>query len=91
MKENADLPQTQTETAAQPTAPAQSLFRRILAPTDFSHESEIAVDYAVEIARPMHAQLTLLHVLLERSPSTAPCADFRMESGTKRKKRQRKS
>ena len=45
----------------------QSLFSRILAPTDFSHQSEIAVDYAIELARPMHAQITLLHVLPDRS------------------------
>ena len=67
MKETANLPETQTETAAQSTAPAQSLFSRILAPTDFSNKSEIAVDYAIELGRQMHAQLTLLHVLPERS------------------------
>ena len=67
MKETANLPETQTETAAQSTAPAQSLFSRILVPTDFSNKSEIAVDYAIELGRQMHAQLTLLHVLPERS------------------------
>ncbi len=67
MKETANLPETQTETAAQPTAPAQSLFSRILAPTDYSNRSETAVNYAIELGRQMHAQLTLLHVLPERS------------------------
>jgi nucleotide-binding universal stress UspA family protein len=55
------------ETAAHPSAPLEPAFRRILAPTDFSHRSEIAVAYAVEIARKMHGQLTLLHVFPEPS------------------------
>jgi nucleotide-binding universal stress UspA family protein len=76
MKETANLPKTQTETSAQPTAPAQFLFSRILAPTDFSHKSEIAVDYAVELARPMHAQLTLLHVFPERSAFDSAMREF---------------
>jgi nucleotide-binding universal stress UspA family protein len=67
MKETANLPETRTQTAAQSTAPAQSLFNRILALTDFSNKSEIAVDYAIELGRQMHAQLTLVHVLPERS------------------------
>lgn len=67
MKETADFPDRRTETEAQPTARALHLIRRILAPTDFSHRSEIAIDYAVELARRMSAQLTLLHVLPEPS------------------------
>jgi universal stress protein A len=43
------------------------VFRHILVPTDFSWRSEVAIDYAVEIARKMHAQLTLLHVRPEPS------------------------
>lgn len=65
MKETAELPSTQRESKVQPSTDSQPVFRRILAATDFSHRSEAAVDFAVELARPMHAQLTLLHVLPE--------------------------
>lgn len=68
MKETTQLIDSRTETAAHPQTPLEPLFWRILAPTDFSHRSEIAVAYAVELARKMHGQLTLLHVLPE------PCA-----------------
>jgi universal stress protein A len=66
MKETAKLPVTQIETAERVTAP-QPVFARILALTDFSQRSQAAVEYAVELARPMHARLTLLHVLPEPS------------------------
>src|SRR5580704_17805599 len=67
MKETAHLSEEHTETASPHNAPAQRLFSRILAPTDFSHRSEAALDYAVKLARRMHGQLTILHVLAERS------------------------
>ena len=67
MKQTANFPNTQTETAMRPIGHALPLFRRILVPTDFSQRSEIAIDYAVELARRMNAQLTLLHVLPEPS------------------------
>jgi universal stress protein A len=67
MKETADFTDTQRGTAVQPSAQPQPLFRRILVPTDFSHRSEVAVGYAVELARKMHGQLTILHVLPEPS------------------------
>jgi universal stress protein A len=40
---------------------------RILAPTDFSPNSERAVDYAIQLARRLGAKLTLLHVVPEPS------------------------
>ena len=62
MKETANSPVTQTETAE--TVIAQQLAStRILALTDFSHRSQAAVEYAVQLAKSMHARLTLLHVL----------------------------
>jgi nucleotide-binding universal stress UspA family protein len=67
MKQTASLSENQTETAAQDTAPALPLFGRILAPTDFSLRSEAALDYAVQLARRMQGQLTILHVLPEPS------------------------
>jgi universal stress protein A len=66
MKEKTKLPITQNETAESVTAP-QPVFTRILALTDFSHRSQAAVEYAVQLARSMHARLTLLHVLPEPS------------------------
>jgi universal stress protein A len=67
MKQTANFPDTQTESAVQTTAHSLALFRRILVPTDFSQRSALAIDYAVELARRMNAQLTLLHVLPEPS------------------------
>ena len=54
-------------TAAVPKDLAQPVFSHILVPTDFSHRSEAAVSYAVQLAKQTHAQLTLLHVLPEPS------------------------
>jgi magnesium and cobalt exporter, CNNM family len=42
-------------------------FNSILAPTDFSPNSEKAVDYATELARRLGARLTLLHIIPEPS------------------------
>jgi len=85
MKETVDLPDTQTETASQPTAQAQPVFSRILVPTDFSHRSEAAVDYAVELARRMHAHLTLLHVLPEPSALDYTMGGFPQEEWDQQK------
>jgi nucleotide-binding universal stress UspA family protein len=53
--------------AAAPRDLAQPVFRHILVPTDFSHRSEAAVSYALQLAKQAHGQLTLLHVLPEPS------------------------
>jgi universal stress protein A len=66
MKETAKLLVAQTRTAETIIAP-QPVVTRILALTDFSHRSQAAVEYAVQLARSMHARLTLLHVLPEPS------------------------
>ena len=47
---------------------------RIVAPTDFSPNSERAVEYAVQLARHLGAKLTLLHVVPEPS-----ALDYSME------------
>lgn len=49
-------------------------FNRILAPTDFSSNSENAVAYAIQLARQLGAKLTLLHVVPEPS-----AVDYSME------------
>jgi nucleotide-binding universal stress UspA family protein len=66
MKETAKSPVAQTETAEAVIAP-QPVLTRILALTDFSHRSRAAVEYATQLARAMHARLTLLHVLPQSS------------------------
>ncbi len=62
MKEAAKPPVAQTETAETVIAPPP-VSTRILALTDFSHRSQSAVEHAAQLARSMHARLTLLHVL----------------------------
>jgi nucleotide-binding universal stress UspA family protein len=47
---------------------------RILAPTDFSQNSEKAVAYAIQLAQRLGAKLTLLHVVPEPS-----AVDYSME------------
>ena len=47
-------------------------FSHILAPTDFSPNSARAVDYAVQLARRLEAQLTLLHIVPEPSALDYP-------------------
>lgn len=42
-----------------------SKIRRILCPTDFSPTANVAVDYAVAMARSFQAELVLLHVIPE--------------------------
>ena len=65
MKETAHITTTPKEFPRQPPVHSKFAFSHILAPTDFSQKSEIAVDYAVELARRLGAQLTLLHVFPE--------------------------
>ncbi len=38
-------------------------FKKILVPVDFSKESKAAVQYAVNLARPFHASIYLLHAV----------------------------
>jgi universal stress protein A len=66
MKKTVQPQVTQTEIAETVIA-QQPVFTRILALTDFSHRSQTAVEYAIEVARSMHARLALLHVLPEPS------------------------
>jgi len=47
-------------------------FSHILAPTDFSPNSDRAVDYAVQLARRLGAKLTLLHIVPEPSALDYP-------------------
>ena len=84
MKDIAKLPVTQTETAKTVTAP-KPVFNRILALTDFSHRSQASVEYAVQLARSMHARLTLLHLLPEPSAFDYTMGGFPQEEWKKGK------
>jgi nucleotide-binding universal stress UspA family protein len=61
MKQTANSTVAKTETAETVIA-QQPACPHILALTDFSHRSQAAVEYAVQLAKSMHARLTLLHV-----------------------------
>jgi nucleotide-binding universal stress UspA family protein len=63
MKEVIEGPVTSVRPASKPAF----RLRRILAPTDFSANSEKAVCYAIQLARLVGARLTLLHVVPEPS------------------------
>jgi nucleotide-binding universal stress UspA family protein len=66
MNEVIDNPATSKDPPGQPSSKPFSL-RQILAPTDFSQNSEKAINYAIELARLVGAKLTLLHVVPEPS------------------------
>jgi nucleotide-binding universal stress UspA family protein len=65
MKETATT--TKERSADKPIVPRKCGFSQILVPTDFSPRSEAAIDCAVELARHLGAQVTLLHVVPEPS------------------------
>ncbi len=67
MKEVIDSLATSAELVDQPTAKPPFRLSRILVPTDFSANSEKAVQYAIQLARLVGAKLTLLHVVPEPS------------------------
>jgi universal stress protein A len=74
MKQVTDALTTPEEMAAQSSGSLKFNFSHLLAPTDFSPNSERAVDYAVQLARRLRAKLTLLHVVPEPS-----ALDYSME------------
>ena len=51
----------------QPSVSRKFQLSHFVAPTDFSPNSEKAIDYAVQLARRLGAKLTLLHVVPEPS------------------------
>jgi len=60
-----------------------SLFRRILAPTDFSASAETALRYAVELAAQGGAQLRVLHVIEDpRRPAGGGEPEFAKETAS---------
>jgi nucleotide-binding universal stress UspA family protein len=67
MSEGIDNPATSKDSLSQPLSKSPFALRHILAPTDFSPNSEKAVNYAVQVAKLVGAKLTLLHVVPEPS------------------------
>jgi nucleotide-binding universal stress UspA family protein len=67
MSEGIDNPATSKDSLSQPPSKLPSTLRHILAPTDFSPNSEKAVNCAILVAKLLGAKLTLLHVVPEPS------------------------
>ena len=67
MSEGIDNPETSKDSLNQPPSKSPSTLRHILAPTDFSLNSEKAVNCAIQVAKLVGAKLTLLHVVPEPS------------------------
>jgi universal stress protein A len=65
MRRVIDTLTTRQELADQPFGSVEIKLSHLLAPTDFSPNSETAVDYAVQLARRLGTKLTLLHVVPE--------------------------
>jgi universal stress protein A len=59
-------------TTVQPVDIPKFTFNHIVAPTDFSPNSDRAVNYAVQLARRLGAKLTLLHIVPEPSALDYP-------------------
>ena len=74
MKQVIDTLTTPEDLAAQSSGSSKFNFSHLMAPTDFSPNSERAIDYAVQLARRLGAKLTLLHVVPEPS-----ALDYSME------------
>jgi nucleotide-binding universal stress UspA family protein len=74
MNQVIDTLTSQQELADQSFGGMKFKLSHLLAPTDFSPNSEKAVDYAVQLARRLGAKLTLLHVVPEPS-----ALDYSME------------
>jgi universal stress protein A len=74
LKQVIDTLTTPEDLAAQSSGSLKFNFSHVMAPTDFSPNSERAIDYAVQLARRLGAKLTLLHVVPEPS-----ALDYSME------------
>jgi universal stress protein A len=74
MKVATDTSTASEDLAAQSSGRTKFNISRIVAPTDFSPNSERAVDYALQLARRLGAKLTLMHVVPEPS-----ALDYSME------------
>ena len=67
MKDVIEAPTTSATSAGQGADGLKFSFRHILAPTDFSPNSEKAMECAVQLARRLGAKLALLHIVPEPS------------------------
>lgn len=67
MKENTNIATLEEDSLPESSGRQKFSVDRILAPTDFSPNSEKAVTYAIQLAHRLGAKLTLLHVVPEPS------------------------
>jgi nucleotide-binding universal stress UspA family protein len=72
MKEVIETPLVSQSSVGQSPAKSRLALRHILAPTDFSENSEKAIDYATQLAKLVGARLTLVHVVPEPSALDYP-------------------
>jgi nucleotide-binding universal stress UspA family protein len=72
MKEVIEIPPLSQNSVGQSPTKSRLILRHILAPTDFSENSEKAIDYATQLAKLVGAKLTLLHVVPEPSALDYP-------------------
>src|SRR5258708_19181343 len=72
LKQVIDTLTTPEDLAAQSSDSLKFNFSHLVAPTDFSPNSERAIDYAVQLARRLGAKLTLLHIVPEPSALDYP-------------------
>jgi nucleotide-binding universal stress UspA family protein len=72
MKDVIDATTTSGVSTGQGAEALKFSFRHILAPTDFSLNSEKAMDCAIQLAKRLGAELTLLHIIPE--PSALDCS-----------------
>jgi nucleotide-binding universal stress UspA family protein len=72
MKQVIETPPPSENSVGQSSTKSRLGLRHILAPTDFSENSEKAVDYATQLAKLVGAKLTLLHVVPEPSALDYP-------------------
>jgi nucleotide-binding universal stress UspA family protein len=72
MKQVMDTLTTPEDLAAQSSGGSKFKITHLVAPTDFSPNSERAIDYAVQLAQRLGAKVTLLHVVPEPSALDYP-------------------
>jgi universal stress protein A len=79
MKEVIDTSITPEVSTDESTGTPKFSFSRILAPTDFSPNSDQAINYAIHLARRLGAKLTLLHIVPEPSALDYPMGGISTE------------
>jgi nucleotide-binding universal stress UspA family protein len=89
MRQVIDTLTTRQELADQPFGSVEIKLSHLLAPTDFSPNSETAVDYAVQLARRLGTKLRCCMLSLNQARTTIPWKGLRsrrFKSGKRKRK-----